>query len=352
MDQIYNSMMVMLQRSAMQQESAPAKTSEQQEGPSFKDLLAAQKEAPADSVCTEETAEVSREEETLDVEQQLLAAALSAMQVPVIPAQQTELTEAQSGSVMPLMDQAAVQVVESAQLFTEGTEQQMQSVMEEAQVTESLQPIQNGQAAEENTADSGLSEQKGMDEAVRILDDTENTTDSDMMLEEAGSETPMFHDVKDVLVKVGETAGTESGEAIETPLKDQVGQQISKALDRGETRLSVRLNPQSLGQVDVQLTLTKDGSLQVELRAENQQTQQLLEKELTGLQHLLMRSTQQEVQIQVARHQESQQQNFEDGRQGGHQQNPQQERREERRSAEDFLQQLRLGLIPLEAEAS
>ena len=92
--------------------------------------------------------------------------------------------------------------------------------------------------------------------------------------------------------------------------------------------------------------------LHVALRAENSQTQTLLEKDATGLQALLMRNTQQEVQVEVSPQQESQRQDFEDGRQHGQQQDPQQQKQEQKRNGLDFLQQLRLGLIPLDGEAS
>ena len=357
MEQLHNSMMAMLQHTVMQQESAPVKTEDKNEGTSFRDLLAEKKE-PADCTNVEaadrKTEMPSREtdpqtEETADVEQQLLAATLSAMRVPVVQVQQMPQPDGTQNVAVPVTavtEQAAVQVLGDAhtEIHPEG-KQQLNLGVEETRMTEELQTIQTHQAAEGKTADTDLTEQ-GMKDAVRVLND------ADKVQEENGGEAPVFHEVKDILVKVGEAAETQPAEELEVPVKDQVGQKISEALDRGEMRLSVRLNPGNLGQVDVKLTLTQDGALQVELRAENPQTQQLLEKESMGLQHMLMRSTQQEVQIQVARQQESQQQAFEDGRQGSHHQNPQQERREERHSAEDFLQQLRLGLIPVEAEAS
>jgi len=162
----------------------------------------------------------------------------------------------------------------------------------------------------------------------------------------------LFREVKDFMVKVGEAKPVEMPEPVEVEVKDQLGQKVFEAIENGETRLTVQLSPENLGRVDVELTLTEDGVLKLELRTENHMTQRLLEKETAGLHQMLVRNTQQDVQIQVTRQEDSRHQAFEDGRQGGNHQNPQQERREEQRNTGDFMQQLRLGLIPLDVEAS
>ena len=142
----------------------------------------------------------------------------------------------------------------------------------------------------------------------------------------------MFEDVRAVPVKVGEASKTE--EAAE-PMEKQIGPKLTEALRSGETRVEIQLNPENLGKVTVEMTWSRDGGLLVQVHAENSRTQNLLEKNTAGLEALLSRETQQEVRVEVPRQEESQRQD---------------ERRKQESSGEDFLQQLRLGLIPLEGE--
>lgn len=166
--------------------------------------------------------------------------------------------------------------------------------------------------------------------------------------EEAPAETPVFGEVETAPVKVGEAPKAEKPE---TPVEEQIAPKLTEVLQKGETRVELSLTPENLGKVTVEMTWKEDGGLVVQLHAENHRTQGLLEKSVSGLEALLSRENQQEVRVEVPRQQESQQQNFYDGRQG-HGGQRQQERRQGRQtgSGEDFLQQLRLGLIPSEED--
>lgn len=166
--------------------------------------------------------------------------------------------------------------------------------------------------------------------------------------EEAPAEAPVFGEVEAPPVKVGEAPKAEKPE---TPVEEQIAPKLTEALQKGETRVELSLTPENLGKVTVEMTWKEDGGLVVQLHAENHRTQGLLEKSVSGLEALLSRENQQEVRVEVPRQQESQQQNFYDGRQG-HGGQRQQERRQGRQtgSGEDFLQQLRLGLIPSEED--
>lgn len=167
--------------------------------------------------------------------------------------------------------------------------------------------------------------------------------------DEAPVESAVFEDVKAVPVKVGEAPVAEK---TEEPVEKQIAPKLTEALRQGETHVELQLTPENLGKVTVEMTWKEDGGLVVQLHAENQRTQGLLEKSMSGLEALLSRENQQEVRVEVPRQQESQQQNFYDGRQGHGQHQQQEERRQERQinSGEDFLQQLRLGLIPGEED--
>ena len=159
---------------------------------------------------------------------------------------------------------------------------------------------------------------------------------------------PIFESVETAPIKVSETAAPTATAAAE-PVEDQIADKLTETLNLGETRVELQLTPENLGKVTIELTQKEAGSLHIALQAESSQTRSLLERDLSGLQSLLSRTTQQEVQVNVSQPQEQQQQQNYDGHQQQHQQ---QEQQENRRSGEDFLNQLRLGLLTPEAEAS
>ena len=68
------------------------------------------------------------------------------------------------------------------------------------------------------------------------------------------------------------------------------------------------------------------------------------------LAQLLGREARQEVRVEVPRQEESQRQDLYEQQQEHHQRHQQEQRRRQERSGEDFLQQLRLGLIPMDGE--
>lgn len=164
---------------------------------------------------------------------------------------------------------------------------------------------------------------------------------------------PVFRDVESAPIKVGDAAP--AAETAKTQdVEQQLAGKLSNALQKGDTQVKIQLEPANLGSVQVQITHSQNGTLHVVLSAENVHTQGLLERSAAGLQGLLMNSTTQNVQVEVQRQQESQQNDFYDGH-NGHDQNSEQQERHQRQSqqrGQDFLQQLRLGLIPLDGEAS
>lgn len=178
----------------------------------------------------------------------------------------------------------------------------------------------------------------------------EQETDAQDTPQDGMAEAPVFQDVREIPVKVGEAPVAE--ETLETPVEDQIGPRLAEALKSGDTRVEIQLAPESLGKVTVEVTLREDGTLHVALHAENSQTRGLLERSADNLMAMLGRDARQEVQVEVPRQQESQQQNFYDGQQGREHQGreQQQEHRQERQGGEDFLHQLRLGLVPGDGE--
>lgn len=163
----------------------------------------------------------------------------------------------------------------------------------------------------------------------------------------------IFHDVQAAPVKVGETEAPRQPD--EMNVVRQVSDQVAQAVQSGESTVTVRLNPENLGEVTVQVGLKENGALAVAITARNDDTRALLERHSINLQELLSSRVRETVEVEIQRGQENQQsqnqqQNY-DGR-NGHAQDGQRERRQQREhtSSQDFMQQLRLGLIPAEGE--
>lgn len=161
----------------------------------------------------------------------------------------------------------------------------------------------------------------------------------------------IFHDVKAAPVKVGETELTQGTD--EANVVKQVEDQIAQAIQQGESMVRVRINPENLGEVTVQVSLKADGIMSIAISARSDDTRALLERHAANLQDLLASRVRESVEVTVQRQQESQQnqQQSYDGH-NGHAQDNQQERRRQREhtSSQDFIQQLRLGLIPIDGE--
>ena len=181
---------------------------------------------------------------------------------------------------------------------------------------------------------------------------TEETAQEDSDVKITGVEqTPrrIFEDVKAAPMKVGETYEAEQSKPVE-----QVARQVIQAIDRGESQVRIQLTPDSLGSVTVEISQNADGILHIALSAHSSETRNLLERHAADLQGLLVDHTKQTVQVEVQRQQESQQgqnQHPYDGHNGHNQGGGQQQQhRREHTSSQDFFQQLRLGLIPIEPD--
>ena len=178
--------------------------------------------------------------------------------------------------------------------------------------------------------------------------------DVETLPEDAPAETPVFEDVRAVPVKVAE-APAEPEQAETESIGKQIGQrliQVTSITAEGNGQsITVRLDPANLGKVQVEVSLDKDGVLRVSLSAENSRTAGLLERHSGDLAGILGRYAGRDVEVEVPRQENQQRQDLYDQQQERHQQQRQQEQQHSRReSGEDFLHQLRLGLIPVDGE--
>ncbi len=338
------------------------------EGSSFKELMqqkkdpvdAAQKNDPPKDVNSgAKDPAAGGSEEALGLAQELAASQMAVVLMPnqvVIP-EEAPVTAAE---VTPMAEAAVLAVPEvddGGQIETQPQLAEQIEVVSAEQVVE--KPVEVPQAAAEvqtqGKADD-LTPVQEKPEVVKAVSQREDADAPDAELLDAdlseAAETLLFKDVEAVPVKVAEAE-----EVFSTPEADgiemQIGDKLMEAVQNGASKVEIKLTPEYLGNVTVEISRNSDGLVHVVLSAESVHTQGLLQKHVSNLQGILADHGQQTVQVEVQRQQENQQadnrQNSYDGHNGNQGQQRQQEQRQHPRQNDDFLHQLRLGLIPMEA---
>ena len=339
MNQAVLSMMQMVTAGKSQRTESGNRTGKDENAKDFGTMLRDRQTADKTAGTTQNTVKAADTAETgptVDpdgLEQQMLLAAMALAQNPVVILQDVQPEVQESGAAMELVP-----------LQTEQAPQQsMAPVLETEPEAPQLQTVETAQTApqtETGKADSG--ESRSSELPMEELHAESRTEQADV------EPQPVFRDIKAVPVKVGEVYQAEPTVENGVELKD-LGDTLTQAIDRGENRLELQLQPAELGRIRVEMRWSDEGALHVILHAESTRTQSLLEKDMASLQTLLGREIQQEVKVELPREQEAPRQSFDDGRQNGGQQHHQQEQRQSsRHSGQDFLHQLRLGLIPAE----
>lgn len=355
MDQVYNSMLHMAQAPAASERPA-AKSGQPQEKDDFQKQMEQAggktegRTEPRTETAPQDQPQEGRNatEDPRELEKQMALAAMAVMQNPVVPVEQvTAPEEAQvTGPAEVEIVVETAEAPESAPVTADAAELLPEEGAEEAVdqlPREQAKPVETGiRTAEDPGAEAEVKVTAAENGEARQKTDNQDTPREDM------AETPVFQEVREIPVKVGEAPMAE--ETPEMPVEEQIGPKLAEALKTGDTRVEIQLAPESLGKVTVEVTLREDGTLHVALHAENSQTRGLLERSADNLMAMLGRDARQEVQVEVPRQQESQQQNFYDQQQGHERQQQQQQRRQERQGGEDFLHQLRLGLVPGDGE--
>ena len=190
--------------------------------------------------------------------------------------------------------------------------------------------------------------------SVDVPEAGEQEGDDDPLMEvvDAGqAPQPLFHNVKAAPIKVGEVY--DARETEETNVARQVDNGVAQALEKGESMVRIQLEPENLGSVTVEITRSAEGVIRVALNAHSGETRSLLERHAGELQGLLGSRTQQDVEVSVQRQQESQQnQNHNyDGHNGHAQDGEQRQRRQHKQTdSQDFIHQLRLGLVSVDGD--
>ena len=163
-----------------------------------------------------------------------------------------------------------------------------------------------------------------------------------------GAAQPLFDRTEHMPVKVGEA---DTLDATEPDFAPRLAKAITEAEQEAARHVELKLAPEHLGKLSVELTQGKDGVLHIVFHAENEQAMKLLQEHSATLVSMLHGSHSGEIQVEVPRPQQGEQPWQQPEQQPGqqHGRNPQEQGRQ-RQSTEDFLQQLRLGLLGVEAE--
>ena len=295
-----------------------------------------------------------------ELEEQMTLAAMAMLQNPVVTAEELELApevqvEVSVDAAAPILEETVLEpeqqlVAPKAEVTAQiPVEEAETPAAEQAAAEELPQAIEAPEAAEkteERTVEVKVEHGGARREAAEVSEDRTDAGETPE-LQGAEVETPVFEKVEAVPVKVGEAP--KAAQAAQ-PMEEQIAPKVTEALQNGETRVELQLAPENLGKVTVEMTMSKDGGLVVQIHAENRETQNLLSKNSGNLAELLGREAKQEVRVEVPRQEESQRQDLYDQQQERHQRQQQEQRRQQAASGEDFLQQLRLGLIPLDGE--
>ncbi len=164
-----------------------------------------------------------------------------------------------------------------------------------------------------------------------------------------GQKTALFEGVENTPVKVGEAEVVDTTKAVEKALEAK----ISQALSNGTEQLTLKLTPEHLGNVTVDITRLADGAISVLLRADTDAATKLLSEHSNAL-SLLLQNSSNEVRVVVQQPGESEQMwqhTNQDGRNNARD-GEQQQKSDDEQSPEDFMQKLRLGLLPLQTQSA
>ncbi|WP_312279909.1 flagellar hook-length control protein FliK [Oscillibacter sp.] len=224
---------------------------------------------------------------------------------------------------------------------------------QDAGLSQSTQTAQASQTTQilssENTgAQSGGADAQAQSEYADLLRSSQSNEALQPENADAGAPQPLFRETDAVPVKVGEPVA----DTTRTDLDDQLSEQVGKALRDGAQQVKLRLNPDHLGTLTIDLTRTQDGALQVVFHTTTEKAADLLSRHADSLSALLQSNSQSTVQVEVRRQEETQQYQQQSQQQDRQQEQGRRQQDQRRQSGEDFLQQLRLGLVTLDGQVS
>ena len=191
-------------------------------------------------------------------------------------------------------------------------------------------------------------------EAVEEVGEEEETEET-VEVEEVVVEQPLFANVETAPVKVAEPEAEEPVDLTQPRDVERMAAKIETLIvnQHGESRVEFSLIPENLGKITVEILRTQDGALHISLAATTTRAAELLGRNTGNLQHLLGADVRPAVDVQVRTTEDEAVRQLlnPDGQQEQQRQQQQRKRKdEEKGGAQDFIQQLRLGLVSLAGE--
>lgn len=192
--------------------------------------------------------------------------------------------------------------------------------------------------------------QQGSQDTQPSLTAPSELKETDWAGREGLSEQALFRTTEAMPVKVGEATVLDTEQA---DFGTKLAKTVTSALEQGSQRVEIRLAPEGLGNVVIELTRTQEGVLHVVLHADTDRAARLLGEHSSALGLMLQHSGQGEVRVEVPQpKQDNQPWQQPDQHDGQNQRDPSQNRQQERRQqSDDFLQRFRLGLFQGELQA-
>ncbi len=255
-------------------------------------------------------------------------------QQPVAEVEQVVAGAPEAGqNTQPIVPMESQQEVSAAEVSEQPQEQTV--TQETVETTETLE-----QQGLQTTGKAQMQEQADGQQDDSTQKDNNGTTDVQVT---TGNTKAPERETEQTMIKVGDG---DTLDATEPEFDTKLAKQIETALDRGQQKVTVQLTPEHLGKITIEMSKNDNGLLNVVLRTENEHTAHLLREQTSVLSNLLQHGGQDEVRVQVAQPQEAETQwKQPDQEQNGHNQQSQQQQKGKRDETEQFLQQLRLGLL-------
>lgn len=272
----------------------------------------------------------------------LLTGIETAPQTPV----QTAQTAVETGPQPGQTQQAVPTQAQTAQAPAQNTQTETQAPVQTAQGQQQTQQtvVQTARTDDGQQADARQSEGRSTAATVQKPQVEAEVTQTQTA---PVAEQPLFREVESTPVKVGDAA------PLDTTAEDfdaQAAKTIAQALEKGSQKVELKLSPANLGNVTVELTRTAEGVIHVVLTAEREQAMKLLTDHAGQLGNLLQNNTGADVRVEAPQNQQGRQA-WQEGQGQHHQGQGQQQQSHSQQEQEDFLQQLRLGLIQMEEES-
>lgn len=305
----------------------------------------------------------AQEEDTAVSERDLLAASVAAQLVQIVPAQvQSPVTQQVEQPVLatPAVETSAAPIVTQAPVQQQSPlANASEAPLAQQQAAPTVQqPVQAEAKAETKTAQASplsqnvqtvAQEQPVVERSAQTQEaPLQNAQSKDEIVSQAAApqaEQPVFQIKDAVPVKVGEAQPTVDAEAPDMEAK--LATHIEKGLQSVGDKIEIRLTPENLGTITVEMT-AKGGQIGLVIHTENAKTASLLSQHAGSLGALVENRTGETVNIQVQQQQPQQHSYDGHNRQQQEQHAHQQHQQHSRQQEDDFAQQLRLGLFSVQ----